>query len=321
MKYVNMEGIMTPYIVKNNKNKFIIGIIAFVVCVLIAGLVILSKLLAVPEKIEGNVIKLDIPLYISLCDEKSKDFAQINWKEVVSILGAKHDGKFQEIKDSEIEELAQKFVEEKPDKKFRVKAFEIVLNEIGLSDEEKEKSRKYLNDIKFFAISKSIGEDSNNLKFIEEIKVQAKDTYKKYGVLPSITIAQAILETGWGSSQLNKEANNYFGIKADKAWKGPKINMKTKEYSDKVITDAFRVYNNKNDSFKDHGEFLKNNERYAKAGLFKAGHYTEQANALQKAGYSTVQDKSGTPIYGKMLVDIIKDNNLMLIDNEVQKEQ
>jgi hypothetical protein len=70
--------------------------------------------------------------------------------------------------------------------------------------------------------------------FINSIKEGALKGYEAYGIIPSLTIAQAILESGWGSSQLSVRAKNLFGIKAFSNWRGGKITLPTTEwYGDK----------------------------------------------------------------------------------------
>ena len=66
----------------------------------------------------------------------------------------------------------------------------------------------------------------SNLDFINSIKDAAIESYNQYGVLPSLTLAQAILETGWGTSRIG---NNIFGIKAGDGWTGKVINCRTSE--------------------------------------------------------------------------------------------
>lgn len=157
-----------------------------------------------------------------------------------------------------------------------------------------------------------ISEDK--IKFIEEIKDGAKYNYDKYGILPSITVAQAILESGWGQSKLSKDSNNIFGIKADSRWDGESIEVMTLEnYNDK-IKSKFRKYNNITESIKDHGKFLYENKRYEEYGLFKSKNYKKQAQALEDAGYSTKKDKYGKLIYADMLIDIIQKYNLNKLD-------
>lgn len=150
--------------------------------------------------------------------------------------------------------------------------------------------------------------------FINSIKDGAIVSMKKYGVLASITISQAILESAWGRSKLTYKYKNLFGIKADSNWKGPRINMRTGEYrngSHVMENWGFRVYSSYGESIKDHARFLVNNPRYGKAGLFSANNYTGQANALVKAGYAT------NPGYGKQLVRLIEQYNLSQYDSEV----
>lgn len=156
--------------------------------------------------------------------------------------------------------------------------------------------------------------EEENFKFIKSIEVEAQKSYKEYKIFPSITIAQAILESGWGNSQLTKDSNNLFGIKADDSWKGKTIEiMTTENYNDKIDA-SFRKYNSIEASIKDHAEFLKENKRYEKNGVFKAENYKEQAQALEDAGYSTKQNSNGEYIYGDMLIELIETYKLYLLD-------
>ncbi|OOV53060.1 N-acetylmuramoyl-L-alanine amidase [Clostridium botulinum D/C] len=149
-------------------------------------------------------------------------------------------------------------------------------------------------------------------KFINDIKNGTIITQEKYGILASVTMAQAILESGWGSSNLAKNYNNLFGIKADTRWCGRKIGVNTKEYINNICvtkTCDFRVYNSWSESIEDHAEFLVKNKRYKDNGLFDAKDYVEQIESLVKAGYST------SPDYSKELIRIIKQYNLDKFDN------
>lgn len=92
--------------------------------------------------------------------------------------------------------------------------------------------------------------------FINEVAPGAVQGWKNYGVLPSLTIAQAILESGWGKSFASiAPNNNLFGIKAN-GWKAPHVfEMETKEYKDGKYTKVkayFRKYDNWADSVEDH---------------------------------------------------------------------
>ncbi|GIM33163.1 glycoside hydrolase family 73 protein [Paraclostridium bifermentans] len=156
--------------------------------------------------------------------------------------------------------------------------------------------------------------EEEKIKFIKDIEKEAESSYKEYGVLPSITISQAILESGWGQSELTKISNNLFGIKSDERWKGENVEVATSEnYSDEVMA-KFRKYNSLNDSIRDHAKFLKENPRYAEHGLFKGKDYKSQAQALEDAGYSTKKNEQGEAIYADMLIDLIERYNLNLID-------
>ena len=156
--------------------------------------------------------------------------------------------------------------------------------------------------------------DSEKIDFIESISDGAISNYNKYGILPSITMAQAILESGWGNSELAVTHNNLFGIKADSRWNGAIATIVTSEnYNDSTIAN-FRKYDSINESIEDHGKFLYENSRYAEYGLFDGKNYKEQAQALENAGYSTVKNENGEPIYADKLIALIEKYNLMQYD-------
>lgn len=135
-------------------------------------------------------------------------------------------------------------------------------------------------------------------------------------ILPSVTIAQAILESNWGKSELATNANNLFGIKASKDWSGEKYSKKTNE-QDKdgnvfVVTADFRKYQSIKDSIIDHDNFfistpwrIKNYER-----VLKATNYKEQAQALQACGYATDTK------YADKLIKIIERLGLQMEDKK-----
>ena len=146
--------------------------------------------------------------------------------------------------------------------------------------------------------------------FINLIKPGAIKAYHSIGVLPSLTIAQAILETGWGKSSIG---NNIFGIKANSTWTGKTKKAPTHEYVNgkKIYVNAiFRDYNTIEESIEDRSKFLSS-LRYKK--VIDAKDYREAALEIFKAGYAT------DPTYSQKLITIIEQNNLQLIDNEVKK--
>ena len=160
-------------------------------------------------------------------------------------------------------------------------------------------------------VARIIAEYLNDEQFIATVAPAAQDTYKKDKIFPSVTLAQAMLESGEGTSSLTKQANNLFGIKAF-SWPGKTINMPTREnYNGKnvVIMGKFRAYNNWGESIEDHGNFLVSNSIYAKHGVFSATNYATQARALQSAGYAT------DPNYANELIGLIEEYGLNKYDN------
>ena len=146
--------------------------------------------------------------------------------------------------------------------------------------------------------------------FIERVGKLAQAGQAKHGVLASLTIAQAILESGWGKSGLTKKANALFGIKAGKSWGGPKVNSKTFEYYDGETrtdtVDAFRAYGSWEASIADHGAFLRGLSRYA--AVIGETDYKKACAAIHKAGYAT------EPEYAKKLIQIIERYGLTKFD-------
>ena len=103
--------------------------------------------------------------------------------------------------------------------------------------------------------------------FIKTVGALASADMKKSGVLASLTIAQAITETGWGVSGLATVGKALFGIKATKSWKGKVYCKDTKECYDgvnlvEVKNAVFRAYDSWEESVTDHSAFLKANKRY-----------------------------------------------------------
>jgi len=108
------------------------------------------------------------------------------------------------------------------------------------------------------------------------------------GVDPNALLTQWGFESAWGSKVSGKY--NYFGIKADKSWTGDKKDVMTHEFlnGQKVeLPQPFRSYNSPKEAVDDYVNFLKNNKRYEKAGVFQAKTSGEYFGALQKAGYAT----------------------------------
>lgn len=148
------------------------------------------------------------------------------------------------------------------------------------------------------------------LSYIEAFKGVAIEEMNKYGIPASIKLAQGILESGSGSSELAKYANNHFGIKCTSDWKG-KAYYKDDDKKD----DCFRVYKDPRESFKDHSDFLKR-KRYSALFELDKNDYKNWAAGLKKAGYAT------NPKYAQLLVNIIEKYQLYQYDQpESEREK
>lgn len=149
-------------------------------------------------------------------------------------------------------------------------------------------------------------EISNNSDFLNYVIPGAQKAYEQYGIFPSVMIAQAINESGWGKSKLAKTDNNLFGIKQPGAH-DPSLDVQKGSWA----TDDggnYAKYSSWDDSMKDHGYFLKNNSRYSDAGVFDASNPEEQISAIKKAGYAS------DPKYVSTTMSIINSNNLTQYD-------
>ena len=128
----------------------------------------------------------------------------------------------------------------------------------------------------------------------------------------SVTIAQAILESYWGSSRLATDARNYFGIKAQpRGGNAGSVSFAVWEViggRNVVQNQAFRAYNSVADSFVDHGLFFLQNPRYAAAMAVKDD-ARKFAVAISRAGYAT------DPAYASKLIGLMDRYNLYRFDD------
>lgn len=291
-----------------NKKIIMIFIVIFVVASAIYAFIKHNSL----KEINKNYLK--VSQFIDCVDDVSENKAQINWKQVCAIVSVIEHNKLEDINDLDIIEVAQLFIDDKNE----FVSFDDVLEELEFSNKQKERAYKYVEDLRYYGLTPGkTQKDTKQTIFIESIKEGAIENYRKYKILPSITIAQAILESSWGESKLASEYNNLFGIKADSSWLGEEVTLETTEYDGMVISDKFRKYDDKNQSVNDHGKFLYENKRYKNNGVFEANTYKYQAKALENAGYSTHMNENGEKLYAKQLIQLIKQYNLHLIDNEV----
>ena len=158
-------------------------------------------------------------------------------------------------------------------------------------------------------------QSESTVVYIEQYKKIAVQEMKRTGIPASITLAQGIVESNSGESNLAKKFNNHFGIKCKSDWKG-----ETTFQDDDTKQECFRVYPTALASFKDHSDFLKNRPNYAPLFALDPVDDSAWAYGLKKAGYATAPD------YPKRLLKIIDDYELSQynfpeLENEIEEEE
>jgi LysM repeat protein len=144
-------------------------------------------------------------------------------------------------------------------------------------------------------------------QYIEKYRDIAIRQMKAYGIPASIILAQACLESNNGNSSLTIKGKNHFGIKCA-GWQGRKI-----YHDDDMPNECFRAYNNDEESFVDHSDFLRYRQRYASLFDLKITDYKGWARGLKKAGYATASN------YAEMLIKIIEEFELYKYDDKNYK--
>ena len=159
------------------------------------------------------------------------------------------------------------------------------------------------------SVKKDMGSSGNS--FIDSIAQSAVDSGKKHGIPPSVIIAQAALESGWGKSGLTVNSNNLFGIKGTGT--AGSTNLPTGEvFGGRSVTirSNFRAYNNLGESIDDHGKFFNENPRYQGAlDAYKLNRNADEfAQKIAEAGYAT------DPDYASKITKLINRYNLKQYD-------
>ena len=139
--------------------------------------------------------------------------------------------------------------------------------------------------------------------YIKKYSALAISEMERTGVPASITLAQGLLESGAGRSTLATKANNHFGIKCHKSWRGEKV-----YHDDDAPQECFRSYPKAEDSFKDHSDFLRYYDRYKFLFDLEITDYKGWCYGLKKAGYAT------DPAYATKLIDLIEKYDLGRFD-------
>jgi LysM repeat protein len=134
------------------------------------------------------------------------------------------------------------------------------------------------------------------IKMHEELAIREM---KRMGVPAAITLAQGLLETENGNSDLLKKSNNHFGIKCKSSWTAEGVS-----HDDDAKGECFRTYKDAEGSYRDHSNYLRGNDRYAFLFKLDPRDYKGWAYGLKKAGYAT------NPRYPEILIKNIEKNNL-----------
>ncbi len=127
-----------------------------------------------------------------------------------------------------------------------------------------------------------------------------------FGIPASITLAQGILESAAGNSNLARYANNHFGIKCHRGWQGG-----TYYQDDDARNECFRAYSSPEESFADHARFLTTRQRYASLFELDRTDYEGWARGLRAAGYAT------NPAYADRLINLIERHELYRFDHAI----
>ncbi|MBC1436140.1 GW domain-containing glycosaminoglycan-binding protein [Listeria rocourtiae] len=158
----------------------------------------------------------------------------------------------------------------------------------------------------------SISYTNSQQEFLNKIVPDAQKLQREHGVLTSVTIAQAILESGWGKSGLTQQANNLFGIKG--SYEGESITMNTKEFFNNswtTIDAPFREYPSYYESLEDHALLFVNGPSWNPnkyAGLVGEEDYKKVAQIIEDGGYAT------DPNYAEQLIATVETYGLAKYD-------
>lgn len=152
----------------------------------------------------------------------------------------------------------------------------------------------------------NVSPNQNYINYINKYSTLAVQNMYKYRIPASITLAQGLLESNAGMSQLALKANNHFGIKCGGTWNGPSM-----AFDDDAPGECFRSYTSPEASYYDHSIFLTTRSRYAFLFDYPTTDYKNWAKGLKKAGYAT------NPAYATTLINLIERYNLDRYDNYV----
>ena len=146
-------------------------------------------------------------------------------------------------------------------------------------------------------------------KYIERFASLAVEEMYRSGVPASITLAQGLLESRYGLSDLAAKGNNHFGIKCHNNWQGGRM-----YHDDDAKGECFRKYDSPEQSYRDHSDFLRYRDRYKFLFDYDVTDYKAWAHGLKKAGYAT------DPAYSSKLIRLIEEYELHEYDLKPDKK-
>ena len=153
---------------------------------------------------------------------------------------------------------------------------------------------------------------SKNQQYAEKYAAEAMEQMKRYGIPASVTLAQGILESSNGQSELSQLGNNHFGVKASGSWL--KNGGDYLVYTDDKPNEKFCKYATVGDSYEHHSKILKNSSRYSQCFMLSPDDYKGWTKGIERGGYAT---NGG---YAASLQKIIEANGLQKYDQQVMKE-
>lgn len=153
------------------------------------------------------------------------------------------------------------------------------------------------------AAGSSVKNKTPQEKYIEKYADLAVSEMYRSGVPASITLAQGMLESGNGQSELARQSNNHFGIKCHNNWGGGRV-----YHDDDEKGECFRKYSHPSESYSDHSDFLRYRDRYKFLFDYRVTDYKAWAYGLKKAGYAT------DPKYPVKLINLIEQYDLYIYD-------
>lgn len=166
----------------------------------------------------------------------------------------------------------------------------------------------------------SVVSSTTQQTFLNEAVPMAQKAASKYHLFTSVMLAQSILESGWGQSDLATQAHNLFGMKGD--YNGAYINYPTREWSQEqgyyVIYANFRQYPSYYESFADNGDKLRNGVSWNTS--YYSGAWTENASSYREATAALQGKYATSPIYAQTLNGIIEQYNLTQYDGNASTD-